>query len=163
MGFNWFPGVKKINCTKFHSKGWKPHSGLGLHVCTVCMHIFKLCACVHTEVWVCFPVFELACAVASLLHSHSRASVKLLELMMPLKCHSAGSPVERAVMPGPSVACSTFLLPLLICVHEKNFVEGLLQCPKKRLLHNWGIKARLNVGEVQLRHTLWVHVDVHVT
>lgn len=161
MGFNWFRGVKKINCTKFHSKGWKPHSGLGLHVCTVCMHIFKLCACVHTEVWVCFPVFELACAVASLLHSHSRASVKLLELMMPLKCLSAGSPVARAVMSG----CLQYLSSSssYLCSWKKLCGRTTTVPQEKIVTLDWGIKARLNVGEVQLRHTLWVHVDVHVT
>lgn len=68
-------------------------------MCTVCMHIFKLCVRVHRGVWVCFPLFELVCTVAILLHSHSRASVKWLELMMLLKCLWAASPVERAVMP----------------------------------------------------------------
>lgn len=92
-------------------------------MCVLYVCIYLSCVYVCTGKCECLsPLFELVCAVASLLHSHSRASVKLLELMMPLKCLSAGSPVERAVMPGPSAACRTFLL--LICGHEKkNFVE----------------------------------------
>lgn len=78
---------------------WAPPCSWITHECSI--YAFKLRACAHAGV--SFPQFELVCTVAILLRSHSRASVKWLELMMLLKCLWAASPVARAVMPSPSV------------------------------------------------------------
>lgn len=132
------------------------------------MHIFKWCV-LCAQGCVCFSQVELACAVAILLHSHSRASVKWLELMMPLKFFSPASPVAKDVMPSPWVAycpsphCNLFLPFCLFFMNMSHW--ALRKKKKKKRMQNsahlyavlrWKICfIKANCDKRQLKSSLW--------